>query len=46
MEFNLKNYKLVNVDAPYPIGYIDNFIGNSEYENYLKKSVPLIVMTI
>ena len=46
MEFNLKNYKLVNVDAPYPIGYIDNFIGNSECEKLFKKSVPLIVMTI
>ncbi len=37
MEFNLKNYKLVNVDAPYPIGYIDNFIGNSECEKLFKE---------
>lgn len=39
MELNLDNYKFQTIDAPYPIGFIDNFIDKKNCENLFREIV-------
>ena len=39
MELNLNNYKFQTIDAPYPIGFIDNFIDKKNCESLFTEIV-------